>query len=274
MPVLVVVLALVGVVVAVVWLGQRALIYVPDRSPAGSAELVLPGARDVTLTTSDGLTLGAWHLPPTGPCDATVLVAPGNGGNRAGRAGLARAVHERGFGVLLLDYRGYGGNPGRPSEVGLARDVRAARTYLLDAGVAPGQLVYLGESLGAGVVVELAVEHPPAAMVLRSPMTSLADVGRAVYGVPVGWLLQDHFRVVEHVARAGPPLTVVYGSDDGLVPPEQSREVARVAREARTEVVEVEVPGAGHNDAVLAQGPGLVAALVEVSRAAGITGCG
>ena len=268
------VLVVVGVIAAV-WMGQRHLVYFPDRTAPPPAATMLPGARDVALTTSDGITLGAWYVPPSGPCRGVVLIAPGNGGNRAGRVGLARVLGAEGFGVLLTDYRGYGGNPGAPSEEGLARDLRAARAFLLDeAGVAARDVVYLGESIGTGPVSALAVEQPPAALVLRSPFTSLADVGRAAYGVPVGWMLRDRYAVAENVRHVRAPVAVVYGSDDATVPPAQSRAVAQAGREAGGDVVEVEVPGAGHNDVLLAQGPALVGALVQVAARAGITGCG
>ena len=274
MTVLAAVLVVVGVVVAVV-LGQRHLIYFPDRSTPPPAATVLRGARDVVLTTSDGLTLGAWYLPPAGPCQGAVLVAPGNGGNRLGRVWLAEALHDVGLGVLLVDYRGYGGNPGVPSEAGLARDLRAARAFLLDeAELGDRELVYLGESIGGGPASALAVEHPPGALVLRSPFTSLGDVGRAAYRVPVGWLVSDRYPVAANVRQLRGPIAVVYGDRDTIVPPAQSRAVARAARDAGADVVEVEVPGVGHNDARLAHGPALVAAVLEVAGRAGIGGCG
>lgn len=272
--VLVVALAVAGVVVVVV-LGQRHLIYFPDRSTPPPAATVLRGARDVTLTTSDGLVLRAWYLPPSGSCRAAVLVAPGNGGNRLDRAPLARALHDAGLGVLLVDYRGYGGNPGVPSEAGLLRDLRAARAYLLDrAGIAERELVYLGESIGTGPASALAAAHPPGALVLRSPFTSLGDAGRAAYRVPVGWLVSDRYPVAVDVARVRAPVAVVYGDRDTVVPPAQSRAVARAARDAGADVVEVEVPRAGHNDLLLAYGRPLVDAVVEVAARAGIGGCG
>lgn len=276
---LLLVLAAAGAVVAVgvglAWAWQDRLVHHPDPGPVPPAAEALPGARDVVLVTSDGLELGAWYLPPTGTCSAAVLVAHGNGGDRADRTEVARALGARGFGVLLLDYRGYGGNPGAPTEAGLARDARAARAYLVDeAGVAPGRLVYLGESLGAAVATALAVEHPPAALVLRSPFTSLDDAGRVAVGVPVGWLLRDRYEVRERVGSAGAPVAVVHGTADTIVPAGQSRRVAEAARAAGLVVVERTVEGAGHNDPALGHGPELVAALVAAARAGGITGCG
>ncbi|MBP2335464.1 alpha/beta hydrolase [Saccharothrix coeruleofusca] len=235
---------------------QRKLVYLPSGDLPPPAAQVLPGGRDVTLTTADGLRLAAWHFPVE-DARAAVLVAPGNAGNRALRAPLARALTARGLSVLLLDYRGFGGNPGRPTEAGLALDVRAARDFLL--GTSPPRLLYFGESLGSAVVAELAAEHPPAALVLRSPFTDLAAVGRRHYPfLPVGLLLRDRFRTAEHVARVRAPVTVVYGSADTIVPPEQSRAVARAAGGRA-----VEVPGADHNDPVLLDGPQLVEAITD-----------
>ena len=132
-----------------------------------------------------------------------VLIAPGNGGNREGRAGLAEELSDRGLAVLLMDYRGYGGNPGTPTEEGLAADAFAATEALEALGYPPERTIYFGESLGTGVVAALQVRRPPAGMVLRSPFTELADVGAHHYPLlPVRLLLRDRFRVVEHLSSS------------------------------------------------------------------------
>ncbi len=261
-------LVVVGVVLAVLtgllWGLQRRLVYFPDHGPVPAAATVLPGARDVVLETSDGLRLGAWFVPGRDPGAPAVLVANGNGGHRGLRAPLAAALAGRGLAVLLFDYRGYGGNPGSPSEAGLARDVRAARASLLEeAGVPPDRLLYLGESLGAAVVTELATEHPPAGLVLRSPFVDLAAVGAEHYPfLPVRALLRDRYPVAERVATIRVPTTVVLGDADSIVPPAQSRAVAAAAADLHRLV---EVPGADHNDRVLLDGDALVDAVVELA---------
>ena len=260
-----VVVAVVLFVVLLSWAFQRRLIYLPSAGAAPSAATMLAGARDVQLTTTDGLRLGAWYPPARGPAGTfTVLVANGNSGDRSLRAPLARALANQGLGVLLFDYRGYGGNPGSPSEEGLARDVRAARQFLTDEGVPGERLLYYGESLGAAVVAELATEHPPARLVLRSPFTDLASVGQIHYPfVPVRALLKDRFPVAEYLSRVTVPITVVHGTEDSIVPPEESR---RSVAGARGPIRLVAVEGADHNDPALLNGDVLVQAVMELAN--------
>ncbi|MGH8828523.1 MAG: alpha/beta hydrolase, partial [Jiangellaceae bacterium] len=182
---------------------QRQLIYFPGASRVPPAGEVIEGARDITLTTADGLELGAWFVPAAAErgsgAEMAVLVAPGNGGNRQDRVGLARELTRRGLAVLLMDYRGYAGNPGRPSEEGLAADALAAAEALEGLGFPPSRTIYFGESLGTGVVAALQARRPPAGLVLRSPFTALTDAGVHHYPwLPVRLLLRDRFPVVRY----------------------------------------------------------------------------
>jgi alpha-beta hydrolase superfamily lysophospholipase len=256
-----VVVALVALVTGLLWAFQRSLIYLPSGDPGAAPR----GAEDVVLRTDDGLDLAAWWFPAAASDAPAVLVANGNGGHRGLREPLARALSDAGLAVLLFDYRGYAGNPGNPTEEGLASDVRAARGFLVDdAGVPPERLVYFGESLGAAVVTGLATEHPPAGLVLRSPFEDLPAMAAEHYPfVPARLLLRDRFPVAEQVARIEVPTIVVYGGADSIVPPEQSRAVAQAA--ARLERV-VEVPGADHNDLALLDGDEVVRAVVDLAR--------
>ncbi len=231
-------------------------------SPANE---VIDGARDVTLETSDDLRLNAWFVPAqASDRGVSVLVANGNAGDRSLRAPLAAVLAKEGLSVLLFDYRGYGDNPGSPSEEGLTRDARAAYRFLVDEGMPDDRLIFFGESLGAAVVTELATEHPPAGLVLRSPFTDLAAVGQIHYPfLPVRALLRDRFPVVEHIRSLKMPTVVVWGTQDSIVPSEQSRAVAEAAG-GPTTIVEVE--GAGHNDLALLDGQQLINAILDLAN--------
>lgn len=254
----------------VLFVFQDRLVYFPDPSGVGRADEAVPGARDVSFQTSDGLRLGAWFVPaaPGSDLRMAVLVAHGNGGNRAHRAPLAAALARAGFSVLLFDYRGYGGNPGSPSEEGLDRDARAAVAALAaQPAIRADRVLYFGESLGAAVVTRLGTERPPTGLLLRSPFADLASVGeRRLPFLPVRLLLRDRYPVVDQIARVPAPTTVVYGTRDSLVPPEQSR---RVAGAAEFPAWTVAVEGADHNDRVLLDGPQLIQATVDLARRSG-----
>src|SRR5262249_14734135 len=146
-----------------------------------------------------------------------VLVCNGNAGDRSHRVPLATALAGRGYAVLLFDYRGYAGNPGRPTEPGLRADARAAVAALAARpGGDPARVAYFRESLGAAVAGGLATERPPAALVLRSPPPSIAEVGRHHYPyLPVvDALLFDRYRLVEHLRRVRTPLLVLVTERD------------------------------------------------------------
>lgn len=273
-----VVTGLAALVAGGLWAGQRSLVYFPDRTAVPPTEELLPGlagARDVVLRTSDDLDLRASYVPADPVCGVTVLLTPGNGGSRAGRTDLVRGLAGQGLGVLAVDYRGYGGNPGSPSETGTRRDARAAYDFLTrDEGIDSDRLLYFGESLGGAVATDLAAEHPPGALLLRSPFASLAAMARSAYGVPAGPVLRDEYDVVGAVRRLGAvapgtPLTVVLGDADAIVPASQSREVASAGRAAGLAVDEVVLAGADHNEPVLVHGPEVLAAAAALAERIG-----
>jgi fermentation-respiration switch protein FrsA (DUF1100 family) len=265
---LLVVVAVLAAALGLLWLFQRRLLYFPTPGPVPPAASVLPGAEDVTFETADGLRLAGWFVPapPGGPADRVgrarpaVLVCNGNGGDRSMRAPLAAALSRMGLAVLLFDYRGYGGNPGHPTEEGLAADARAALGYLAGRPeVDPERVIYFGESLGAAVALRLATERPPAALVLRSPFASLAEVGRRHYPVlPVSLLLRDRYDSAALAGRLDAPLLVVAGGRDQIVPAGHSRRLFDAAPQPKRLVV---LDGADHNDDELLAGPRLLAEL-------------
>jgi fermentation-respiration switch protein FrsA (DUF1100 family) len=227
---------LVGGYVALVgalWAGQRNLLYLPDTSrPALAA-----GAAELRLRTEDGLDLLAWHFPGT----PTIVYLHGNGGHLGYRTERFRRLAALGYGVLAVEYRGYGGNPGSPSEAGLYADGRAALAFV---GERP--YVLWGESLGGAVAAKLAAEKPPLALILESPFTRLADVASHHYWwVPVDLLLKDRFDVLDSLAEIRVPILVAHGRRDTVVPVRFGEAVFAAAREPKRGWFPA---SAGHND--------------------------
>lgn len=226
---------------------QRRMLYFPDTDPPHlpSAQLV-PGIRTVTVRTEDGLDLMAWFAPPAADTQPVVLYLHGNAGHIGYRAERTEAMARHGWGVLMLEYRGYGGNPGAPTEAGLVRDTQAAYHYLRDAGFAGKRIVLWGESLGTGLAVRLATEQDVGAVILEAPYTSIAAVARYHYPfVPVDLLLSDRFELLSRIAAVRAPILVMCGERDTIVPPAMSKQVYATATAPKRLWV---ASGAGHND--------------------------
>jgi len=249
---------------AVLWVAQRRLMYFPISVVPPLASLGLSDVQAVTFDTADGLRLNGWFFAiARAGSRGTVLVFNGNAGNRAYRVPLAAALVRRGFQVLLFDYRGFGENPGSPTERGLASDARAARQYITGrSDVDATRLIYFGESLGTAVAVELATEYPPAVLILRSPFTSMADVGQYHYPwLPVRALIRDRHDTLERISRVKAPLLVIAGERDSIVPFEQSRRVYDAA--GSVSKTYLSIAHADHNDEDLLDGDTM---LDEIAR--------
>ena len=178
---------------------------------------------------------------------------------------MAATFAEYGWSTLLVDYRGYGGNPGLPSEAGLERDARAALRYVLSRpDVDPARIVYFGESLGAAVAIRLAADHPPAALVLRSPFSSMTAIGMRHYPfLPVRWLLRDRFASIDRIGRMKSPILFIAGDSDAVVPLTDTQLLFDAAPEPKRLVV---IPDADHNDESMFGGAEMMAAIRQFLR--------
>jgi len=245
------VLGVAGAVIGGVWHFQERLIYFPGPDPGPPPD----HWEIMNVDTEDGLSLSSWiRENPDAESSRVVVVFPGNAGNRAGRLAIGNAIAEAGHCVVLAEYRGYGGNRGRPTEAGLASDARAVVRAAKERCAAADGVVYYGESLGAAVAIALAAQDPPDALILGSPFTSLVDVGRVHYPwLPVELLLHDRYASLERIRRgelSGVPSLVVGGTGDRVVPVEESRAIAE-----ELDAAVFEIDGADHNDASLRSGP-------------------
>lgn len=242
---------------------QRSFMYFPDRDAPVAADWRADGVSVVRYPSTDGLMLSGWHWPAQGG-RRTIVWFQGNGGHAGHRAGFVRPYIAAGYGVLLAGYRGYGGNPGSPSEEGLNADARGALDWLAGQGVPAGDVVTMGESLGTGLAVQMATERPVAAVVLFAPYLSMAELGRGFYPwLPVEWLLLDRFDSAAKIAAIRAPLLIVHGEQDGTVPVAHGRALLAAATVPKRGLF---VPEAGHNDLYTAD----VAAAVLGFLAAGI----
>jgi len=201
----------------IIYLAQRSLMYFPDTTHIAPATAGLPEASEVPLTASDGARIHVWQVPPHDG-KPIVLYFHGNGGALQYRVERFRRLIDAGIGLVALEYRGYGGLPGSPSEQGLIRDAEAAYAYAV-AHYPAQQITVWGESLGSGVAVALAAEKPVGRVILEAPFTSALAVGESRYWyLPVRLLMKDQFRSDLRITKVTAPLLILHGVHDRVVP--------------------------------------------------------
>jgi len=226
----------------VLYVYQRNLLYLPN-AKAVAPSAVGFDAQETAVATADGERLLAWYKPAAAG-RALILYFHGNGGGLDGRGERFRKLTSRGDGLLAVEYRGYAGSTGSPSEAGLIEDGEATYGAALRLGADPSRIVLFGESLGSGVAVALAAKHRVAALVLDSPYTSIADVASSRYWMfPTRLLVKDAFRSDERIAEVAAPLLVVHGDRDDAVPIRFGERLFALAHEPKTFI---RVEGGGH----------------------------
>lgn len=228
---------------------ERSLVYFPARFPQGDWAPQGLQVEDAWITTADGLRIHGWYVPHSA-ARAQMLFAHGNAGNITHRTDwLVRLNRELGLAVLIFDYRGYGKSAGRPHEAGLLSDARAARQWLAErAGCRETDIVLYGESLGGGVVVNLASHDGARALILESTFTSLPDVAAHHYRwLPVRLLMREQLNSQTNIARYTGPLLIGHGDADRIIPVQHAEQLFDSARSSMRKRLVI-LPGHDHND--------------------------
>ena len=192
-------------VVAILYFAQRSMMYFPETIHTTPAQAGLPQAEEVALTAGDGEKIVAWHVAPRDN-KPVILYFHGNGGALRYRVERFRKFITDGVGLVAVEYRGYGGSSGNPTEAGLIADAEAGYGFAA-ARYPVRQLALWGESLGSGVATALAAEKPVARLILEAPFTSAAAVAAGQYWyMPVRLLMKDQFRSDERIGKVTAPV--------------------------------------------------------------------
>ena len=217
---------------------QRQLMYYPDREPLDAARAGA-GWQTVSTQTSDGLQLTHLHRPAQAG-RPTLLLFHGNAGHAGHRVGKLDFLTASGVGIFLSEYRGFGGNPGAPTEEGLFADARSTLAWLAGEGVAGRDLILYGESLGSGVATAMASElaaagTPVAGVILEAPFTSMAAAAQFHYPIlPARWLVLDRYDSLSRIGGIGTRLLILHGEADRTVPFALGRQLYESAAEPKS----------------------------------------
>ncbi|MGH2953440.1 MAG: alpha/beta hydrolase [Solirubrobacterales bacterium] len=242
----------------------NSLLYFPSRVIIETPDGAGLDYRGLRLQTDDGQRLHGWWIGARTDPLGHLLLCHGNAGNIGDRVLHAALLTATGFDVLLFDYRGYGRSSGRPSEEGTYRDARAALACLLDQpGVDAGRVFYLGESIGGAVALDLALERPPAGLVLLSAFTGVRDLGRLHYPFVPARLVPDAYPTLRRIGELKAPLLVLHGDRGDIVPLSQGKALFEAAPGSKRMHV---FPGLGHNDLVSLAGAELARVIASWVR--------
>ncbi len=189
---------------------------------------------DVSLVTVDNEELHGWYIPATNP-GGVVLFFHGNAGNISHRLESIEIFNELDLDVLIIDYRGYGQSTGKASEQGTYLDAQAAWDYLVDKrGVAPGDMVIFGRSLGGAVASWLAARSTPGAVILESCFTSGVDMAARLYPfLPARLITRLKYPVKDYVKQLSSPLLVVHSQQDEIIPFDMGQSIFTAAPEPK-----------------------------------------
>ena len=236
-----------ALLILVLFIMQRSFLYFPSNERPDLSQYAAIGLEEVTLKTEDGLELIAWFMKPDPARDGdTFLLFHGNAGHIGHRVEKFHRILEAGYGFLFLEYRGYGGNPGKPSEAGLHIDAKAALDFLSSREIPREKVILYGESLGCGIAVKAATEHDFAAVILEAPYTSIADVAqRQFWFLPVRWLVRDRYDTLAIINMITSPVVVMHGEQDDIIHVSFGKRVFEAAPEPKTAWF---FEGAGHNN--------------------------
>lgn len=229
----------------VLFVAQRSMLFpIPPVARTAPVDAGFPEAQEHVLTTDDGEQVIVWHVPAK-PGHAVILYFPGNGDFLAGRVSRFKGMTSDGTGLVALSYRGYAGSSGQPSEHGLLQDAAAAYAFTSQRYEAE-RIVVWGFSLGTGVAVALAAEHPVGKLILEAPYTSTVDVAASILRiVPVSLLMRDQFHSDQRIARVSAPLLIMHGERDPAIPIPFGERLFALARDPKQFV---RFPGGGHDN--------------------------
>ena len=197
---------------------QRSLLYHPVEHNYYGDKLTV-NIEKVKITTEDNIDLLAWYHKKDIKKYKTILYLHGNAGSLENRIHKINHFNNININFLLIAWRGFSGNAGKPTEQGLYQDARSAVKWLINEGAIEENIVIYGESLGTGVATEIAQNKNFAGVILESPFTSMIDLGQKHYPIfPVKFLLKDKYESEKKIKNLRSPILVIHGKKDKIVP--------------------------------------------------------
>lgn len=240
-----VIAALYTIALLTLYVGQRAVLYIPPAIYLTPMGVELDAASEIALSSPSNDILG-WWIEPESQAAPVVMFFHGNGSAVFSASELYRAFAQQGYGVFALAYPGYPGRSGKPTQDSLTQAAVDAYDFISDQGVHADRIVFYGTSLGAGVAAQLSRERKPALIIMEAPFTSAADMAQLRFPIfPAGILTKDKFRSDEALNGANIPMLWIHGTNDRIIPFEMGQRLFDNYDGPKTAY---KIEGGGHNN--------------------------
>jgi len=212
---------------------QRNLLYHPSENNYFGDQLLV-SVKKIKITTKDNIELLSWYHNKNTNDYKTILFLHGNAGSLENRIHKINHFKDMNVNFLLLSWRGFSGNKGKPTESGLYEDARSAVRWLKSNGITEKNIIIYGESLGTGVATEIAQNKNFAGIILESPFTSMIDAGKDKYPyLPVKLLLKDKYESNKKIKNIKSPILIMHGMVDNIVPFDMGKKMYELANEPK-----------------------------------------
>jgi fermentation-respiration switch protein FrsA (DUF1100 family) len=212
---------------------QRNLLYHPNENNY-SGDKILVDIKKVKIETSDNIELLGWYHEKNLKNYKTLVYFHGNAGSLENRIHKLNHFQDMNINFLIIAWRGFSGNSGKPTEQGLYEDGKSAINWLVQKGIDEKNIILYGESLGTGIATHLSQNKKYAAIILETPFTSMVDVAKTFYPyIPVNLLLKDKFENYQKVKNISSPILIMHGEVDQIVPFSMGKKIYEKANEPK-----------------------------------------
>lgn len=213
------------IIILFVYFYQRNLLYHPSENNYLNDKITF-NYEEIFIETDKKIKLKSWFIKKDLNKFKTILIFHGNAGNLFNRVYKLNELNKLDVNILLISWRGFSGNKGKPTEKNLYHDAEEAVKWLNNRGAISKNIILYGESLGTGVATELGTSNAFGGIILESPFTSIANVAKIYYPyLPVSIILKDRYDSIGKIKNINTPIFIMHGKMDNIVPQQMGLEL-------------------------------------------------
>ena len=221
------------IIILFVYFYQRNLLYHPSENNYLNDKITF-NYEEIFIETDKNINLKSWFIKKDLNRFKTILIFHGNAGNLFNRVYKLNELNKLDVNILLISWRGFSGNKGKPTEKNLYHDAEEAIKWLNNRGAISKNIILYGESLGTGVATELGTSNAFGGIILESPFTSIANAAKIYYPyIPVNIILKDRYNSIGKIKNITTPILIMHGKKDNIVPQKMGLELYEKANQPK-----------------------------------------